>query len=97
MPGGCLPRWLTGVSSRGPGIVEYVRRLKPDEAAVRAGERERFGASVDGVASGHMLQRYELVPSVPILVAAERAGHARVAALQEIKDVLRRNPLSAAT
>jgi len=49
--GGCLPHWLIGgVSSRRPWIVEYVRRLKTDEAAVRTREREGFGVSIDRVA-----------------------------------------------
>jgi hypothetical protein len=72
--------------SRSPRIVEYVSRLKPNEPAVRAREWKGFGTSIDCVAAGHMPECDPLVPPFPRLVAAERAGHARVAAFEKIED-----------
>ena len=81
---------VCGVPGRGARIVEDVRRLEPDEATVRTGERECFGLSVDRVAANDMLERDTLVPAVPLLFATEGTGHARTAAPEEIKYVLRR-------
>src|SRR5688500_162492 len=46
-----LLRSLRGVSGIGPRIVENVRGLEADEAAVSTGEGECFGLSVDRLAS----------------------------------------------
>jgi hypothetical protein len=66
-----------------------VRGLKPDKAAVHARERESFAVAVDRVASDRVLERYALVPAVPLLFATERAGHACTAALEKINDAFR--------
>jgi hypothetical protein len=78
-PAGCLAR-----------IVEHVCRLEPDEAAVRARERERLGSAVDGVAAEDVVERDALVPPVPLLMTTEGTGDPGVPASQEIKDRLRR-------
>ena len=89
---GCVyPTESVGLLVIAPRVVENVRRLKADEAAVSTGEGERFRASVDRVASDDMLERDPFVPPVPLLVAAERATHARASAVEEIKDALRPN------
>jgi hypothetical protein len=80
-----------GVPGRGARIVEDVRRLEPDEATVRTGEREGFGPSVDRLAANDMLERDTLVPTVPLLLATEGTSHARTAAAEKIKYVLRRH------
>lgn len=75
--------------SRVARIVEHVGRLKPDKATIRTRERERLRASVDRGAAGNVLERDALVPAMPVLTATEGTRHARLAAPQEIKDVLR--------
>ena len=45
--------------------------------------------SVDRVAANDMLERYTLVPTVPLLLATEGTGHPRTAAPEEIKYALR--------
>ena len=89
--GRLLLRSLRGVSGTGPRIVENVRGLQADEAAVSTGEGECFGPSVDRLASDDMLERDPFVPALPLLVAAERAAHARLPALEEIEDALHPN------
>jgi len=73
-----------------PGIVAWIIQhtggLEPDEAAVHTSERERFASSVDGSAPDRMVERDLFIPTVPILVPAERTGDARSPTLQEIED-----------
>ena len=45
------------VVQRRARIVEHMSGLQADEAAVGTGERERFGAPVDGVASDRMFKQ----------------------------------------
>lgn len=70
-------------------IFEHVSRLQPNEPAVRTRERKRLRTAIDRGAAGDVIQRDTLVPAMPILTAAERTRHARVAAPQEVKDPLR--------
>ena len=84
-------RSLRVVSGTGPRIVENVRGLQADEAAVSTGEGECFGLSVDRLASDDMLERDPFVPPLPLPVAAEWAAHACIPALEEIEDVLHPN------
>jgi hypothetical protein len=74
-----------------PRVVENVRGLQADETAVGAGERKGFGVSVYRLAFAYGVKRDPFVPPVPLLMAAERAAHTSIAALEEIKDVLHRN------
>jgi hypothetical protein len=74
-----------------PRVVENVRGLQADETAIGAGERKGFRASVYRPAFAHGVKRDPFVPPVPLLMPAERAAHTRIAALEEIKDVLHRN------
>jgi len=74
-----------------PWVVENVRGLQADETAVGAGERKGFRASIYRLAFAYGVKRDPFVPPVPLLMPAERAAHTRIAALEEIKDVLHRN------
>jgi hypothetical protein len=67
-------------------VIENVGGLQPDESAVGAGERVCLSAPVECAAVDRMVERDPLVPPVPIFVAAERAGHARSPASQEVED-----------
>ena len=82
---------VTRVSHVGARIVEHVRRLEPDEAAIGAREGERLTTPVDGLAPDCMLECDSLVPAVPVLVSAERAGDAGSPALEEVEDRLGRH------
>ena len=65
--------------------------MKPQFAQVsgNASPRRSIGPAPD-----HMVERDPLVPAVPVLVAAERAGHARSSTPQEVEDGrLRRHSL----
>lgn len=64
-----------------------MRRLEPDEPAVRTGKRERFRIAVDGIAADDMFERNPFVPAVPLLPATKRTIHASAAASQEIEDL----------
>jgi hypothetical protein len=64
-----------------------MRRLEPDEPAVRTGEGKRFRVSIHRVAADDMLERNPLVPAVPLLAAAERTVLSSAAASQEIEDL----------
>jgi hypothetical protein len=66
-----------------------MRRLKPDEPAVRTGEGKCFRVSIHRVASGDMLERNPLVPAVPLLAAAKGTVLSSAAASQEIEDLHR--------
>ena len=90
--GQLVERSAKSVAFRVPGpvpwVVEHVCGLEPDEAAVRAGEWERFAPPVHGPAPDRMVERDPFVPAVPVLMAAERAGHARSPTPQEVEDWL---------
>ena len=64
-----------------------MRRLEPDEPAVRTGKRERFRIPVDGIAAGDMFERNPFVPAMPLLPATKRTAHTSAAASQEIEDL----------
>ena len=64
-----------------------MRRLEPNESAVRTGERERFRIAVDGIAADNMFERNPFVPAVPLLSATKRTVHASAAASQEIENL----------
>ncbi len=74
------------ISCRVTRVVEDVGGLQSDESAVGAGERVCLSAPVECAAVDRMVERDPLVPPVPIFVAAERAGHARSPASQEVED-----------
>ena len=54
-------------------VVEHLGGLESDETAVRADKRERLAPSVDSSATDRMVERDPFVPTVPALLAAERA------------------------
>jgi hypothetical protein len=64
-----------------------MRRLKPNETAVRTGEGKRFRVSIHRIAAGDVLERNPLVPAVPLLAAAKRTAPSSAAAPQEIEDL----------
>lgn len=67
-------------------VVEHAGGLEPDEAAVSAGERERVASPVDGPAYERMVEGDSLVPALPFLVPAKRAGHPRSPTPHEVED-----------
>jgi len=77
-------------ATRVPGVVawiiQHVGGLEPDEAAIRAGERERLASSIDGSAPDRVVERDPFVPALPLLVPAEWAGDAGSPTLQEVED-----------
>ena len=83
----CRPRSAVASVPRAVArIVEHVGGLESDEPAVRAGERERLGTPVERSAPDRVVERDPLVPAVPVLVAAERTGHARFPTPQEVEN-----------
>jgi hypothetical protein len=70
------------------GVFEDVSRLESDETAVRARERKHLGFSVDGPGTGNVRELDAFVPTVPILVPAERAVLAGAPAAKEVEELL---------
>ena len=64
-------------------VVEDMRCLQPDEAAVAARQRESLRTPVDREAAGHVSQLDALVPPLPILAATEWALQTCAAATQK--------------
>ena len=88
--GRLLLRSLRGVSGTARGSSRTCadcKRMKPQLAQVRG----NASSSVDRLASDDMLERQPFVPALPLLVAADRAAHARLPALEEIEDALHPN------
>ena len=78
--------FLRVVPTWGSRVVEDVRCLQPDEAAVAARQRECLRTAVNREAAGDVSQFYALVPSLPILAAAEGALQAGASAAQKRED-----------
>jgi len=81
-------RFLRFIPAFGAGIVENMRRLKTDEATIRARERESLGVPIGRPARVRVIENNLLVPPVPVFLAAERAREPRSAACEEVEDPL---------
>ena len=68
------------------GVVEHVCRLQPDEPAVAARERKRLGTPIERSAPDRVVECDPFIPPVPLLIAAERTGHARSPTSQVVED-----------
>ena len=64
-------------------VVEDMRCLQPDKAAVAARQRKGLGTAVNREAAGDVSQLYALVPPLPLLAAAEGALQTRASAPQK--------------
>lgn len=64
-------------------VVEDMRCLQPDKAAVATRQRKGLGSAVNREAAEHVSQLYALVPPLPILAAAEGALQTRASATQK--------------
>lgn len=70
------------------GVFEDAGSLESNETAVRACERNYFGVSVDGLGTRGVRELDAFVPTVPLLVPAERAVLAGVPAVKEVEELL---------
>jgi hypothetical protein len=78
----------SGLTRRRARIVQHVRRLQANEPTVRARERKRLRPPIHRTARNDMLERDPLIPSVPLLLPAERTPPPSIAAAQKIEDAL---------
>ena len=70
------------------GVIEDVRGLEADEAAVRARERDRLKGIQVARFVRSACQQNALIPAVPAFVTTQRTRQARVATLKEVEDAL---------
>jgi hypothetical protein len=82
------PAVLSGAGVFAAGVFEDVGSLESNETAVRARERNYFGLSVDGLGTRSMRELDAFVPTVPLLVPAERAVLAGAPAVKEVEELL---------